>query len=523
MSKLFPTGAPVTETQKRFYASSGRRRLGVLVILAGLATIALAFYATWQITRSFSQEYSDIERHFRHGSIGSEQSSGLPVKLLNTLPVVFPEHFGGNKDYSGFGFLYASGDDNLDLPIGFATGMRNGVDVAWLNCAVCHTGQVKHNGQILTISGMPANQLKLRELFLALFDMAIDHRFNPDVLLPRIEEVNGGLGFFEKLSYRYIVLPQVQQELIERRSKLGAVFAAQPDWGPGRVDTFTAYKLLHLNWPRSSLTPQELVGAADFPSIFLQGPREKGNYELHWDGNNRSLQERNLSAALGAGVDEETVLHHSIERIANWLKGLQPPASLYSPDEALVQQGREIYRQNCQKCHGYAAADGYRFEGDEIGKVVPVAEIGTDRARLDSYTAKLAEAQKAYFFAGDPKYAFRHFRKTDGYANHPLDGLWLRAPYLHNGSVPTLYHLLLPPDQRPRSFIRGLIELDAEKGGFVAPLDCLPGGKLENGFCFSTHDAKGKPIAGNGSAGHEYGTSLPMDQRKALLEYLKTF
>ena len=46
---------------------------------------------------------------------------------------------------------------------------------------------------------------------------------------------------------------------------------------------------------------------------------------------------------------------------------------------------------------------------------------------------------------------FSHFRKTDGYANMPLDGVWLRAPYLHNGSVPTLRALLFP-DERPRTF-----------------------------------------------------------------------
>ena len=49
---------------------------------------------------------------------------------------------------------------------------------------------------------------------------------------------------------------------------------------------------------------------------------------------------------------------------------------------------------------------------------------------------------------------FSHFRKTNGYANMPLDGLWLRAPYLHNGSVPTLRALLFP-EERPAVFYRG--------------------------------------------------------------------
>ena len=48
---------------------------------------------------------------------------------------------------------------------------------------------------------------------------------------------------------------------------------------------------------------------------------------------------------------------------------------------------------------------------------------------------------------------FSHFRKTNGYAGMPLDGIWLRAPYLHNGSVPTLRALLFL-DERPARFYR---------------------------------------------------------------------
>jgi hypothetical protein len=54
-----------------------------------------------------------------------------------------------------------------------------------------------------------------------------------------------------------------------------------------------------------------------------------------------------------------------------------------------------------------------------------------------------------------------------GYKARPLDGIWATAPYLHNGSVPTLYHLLLPPAERPKSFWLGSRDYDAEKVGYV--------------------------------------------------------
>src|SRR5439155_22050560 len=55
-----------------------------------------------------------------------------------------------------------------------------------------------------------------------------------------------------------------------------------------------------------------------------------------------------------------------------------------------------------------------------------------------------------------------------GYIVSFLDGIWLRAPYLHNGSVPTLRDLFETVEARPRIFYRGYDVYDQKKGGFVA-------------------------------------------------------
>ncbi len=130
--------------------------------------------------------------------------------------------------------------------------------------------------------------------------------------------------------------------------------------------------------------------------------------------------------------------------------------------------------QACAACHGYQDGDHYVFKGEYLGKVEPNAKLGTDPARLNSYTEQLRDYQVSELFKGTP-YQFSHFEKTDGYANMPLDGLWLRAPYLHDGSVPTLADLLEPPTERPVAFVRGLDTIDPEKGGFAAPA-CDPEG-----------------------------------------------
>ncbi len=106
---------------------------------------------------------------------------------------------------------------------------------------------------------------------------------------------------------------------------------------------------------------------------------------------------------------------------------------------------------------------------------------------------------------------FSHFRKTDGYANMPLDGLWLRAPSLHTGSVPTL-RALLTPAERPAEFYRAYDVYNWTDVGFVSS-----GPEAEReGVRFNTRDR------GNGNGGHLYGSTLDSASKTALLEYLKT-
>lgn len=610
-----PFEEPVSQSQARL-AGRGRWpgvwfRLLASALILGSVLLALAAWMAIQVFWSYGgRSLTPIEAHFQHGSIGAELANGMPYRMLKALPKVFPEYFGDKGDWSHFGLILAGGKDgqglplykiyeaardvrNADgttrhvagrlstaaddprtsrgLPIGFATGWRLGIEMAWFNCAVCHTGvvQVPGDPHPRIVPGMPANTLNLERLFLALFDMAVDKRFT----FQRFAEHFTGsdaLWFYERPLWEWIVVPNVRAELIARRSELlplldpkrappvtmdpsspgepafcepklkpkrgcsEAIFVKPEEpyrrerlhqstaWGPGRVDTFNPYKLINFEVEADCLRPEERIGASDFPSIFQQGARARRGMHLHWDGNNASIAERNLSAALGAGVNERTVDHGSLARIVDWLSEIVPPPSPYSGDldRASVERGREIYKEACQACHGYQGEKGYVFEGSRLGQIEPLAYVGTDRGRLDSYTLLIEKYQKDRLFCTEPEHRFRQFKKTNGYANAPLDGLWLRAPYLHNGSVPTLWDLLQPASARPRAFRRGAahIKLDPAKGGFDAP-DCLPGegeGPIDS-FCFDTRQP------GNSSEGHLYGTDLTLDRKKDLLSYLLTF
>ncbi len=97
-----------------------------------------------------------------------------------------------------------------------------------------------------------------------------------------------------------------------------------------------------------------------------------------------------------------------------------------------------------------------------------------------------------------------------GYIARPLNGIWATAPYLHNGSVPSLYDLLLPQEQRPATFYTGSHEFDPSRVGYLT----APG--PDNAFLFDTH------LEGNSNAGHDFAREYDESQRLALLEYLKT-
>lgn len=140
------------------------------------------------------------------------------------------------------------------------------------------------------------------------------------------------------------------------------------------------------------------IGTVDLPVIWHQRPRDR--MQLHWDGNNTSVEERNKSASLGAGVTPTTIDIKRLKRIEDWLWNFREPPYPYPVNKELAAKGAIIYKQNCADCHA--------FDGAKVGKVTPIEEIGTDRARLDSYTYKLLENQNT-LYAGYP-WRFSHFQ-----------------------------------------------------------------------------------------------------------------
>jgi len=202
-----------------------------------------------------------------------------------------------------------------------------------------------------------------------------------------------------------------------------------------------------------------------------------------------------------------------------WLESLEPPAWPWPVDAALAARGRELYAAHCAECHGASSRDRSLADGYPE-RVVPLDEIGTDPVRFAALSAEQRRSLAGSWFGRGAAEPRPGSDVPAGYVAPPLDGIWASAPYLHNGSVPTLWHLLRPA-ARPVVWRRdGKARYDRDRVGLVIEeLPALPAGPLpavERRRHFDTT----RP--GKSAAGHDFPDVLDEEGKTAVLEYLKT-
>jgi hypothetical protein len=270
-----------------------------------------------------------------------------------------------------------------------------------------------------------------------------------------------------------------------------------PAWGPGRDDpmNLTKYFMTSLPWDST-------VGSADFPSIWNLGLRE--GKQLNWAGETPSPRSVIIDSALGLQANPKTVVSNATW-IQDYLVHKRAPHYPFAVDANLAERGKTIFEANCNSCHGLGA-------GTRVGQIVEIHEIATDDNRLITWTAEAARiANEAVVKLHVDRIPITK-PTVQGYQAVPLDGIWLRAPYLHNGSVPNLREMLKPAAERVKTFYRGYDVYDPANVGF----DSQSAEARQAGFLFDTS------LRGNGNGGHLYGTTLEQHDKEALLEYMKT-
>ena len=203
-----------------------------------------------------------------------------------------------------------------------------------------------------------------------------------------------------------------------------------------------------------------------------------------------------------------------------YLLTLSAPKYPFPIDQTLAAKGEPLFLRNCSKCHGT-----YGTDSTYPNKVIPLETIGTDSRLLDSQSADLLAHYRKSWFGEEKGPDGKPFpvQPIRGYQAPPLDGVWATAPYFHNGSAPTIYHVL-NSKARPKVFTRSYraekADYDVEKLGWkITILDRSPVAKLppiERRKIYDTAEP------GRGNGGHTFGDALTEEERRAVIEYLKT-
>jgi hypothetical protein len=227
-----------------------------------------------------------------------------------------------------------------------------------------------------------------------------------------------------------------------------------------------------------------------------------------------------------------------MERTLSGLRAPTWPANILGPiDRVKAERGRALFRTHCAECHGIKELP----DGTWDVTVVPLQRIRTDpnqatnwaagsydgsKLRLGKTTAYRALAvvingirRQLYVDANMPAPGQEHdvtMEAPCGYKARPLIGVWATPPFLHNGSVRTVFDLL--SDGRPAKFNVGSREYDPVHLGYTDE-------QTPNSFVLDTS------VAGNSNAGHWFtndgnrpgwiGPELPDADKYALIEYLK--
>ena len=206
--------------------------------------------------------------------------------------------------------------------------------------------------------------------------------------------------------------------------------------------------------------------------------------------------------------------------IHKFILSVEAPRFPFPVDKKKAAKGKELFTKHCARCHG-----SYGPDGSYPNKVVPLADIGTDPLLARALTDKLVDHFNRSWFGqekGPGGKPIRVVRKR-GYQAPPLDGVWATAPYFHNASVPTVYHVL-NSRARPKRFTRSYggekEDYDAVKLGLQftvpgrAPAAATPA--RERRQIYDT------TLPGRNNAGHTFGDALREEERTAVIEYLKT-
>ncbi len=421
-----------------------------------------------QAGRDLILDYSFLPRDF-HQSVFDQLWMDWPEPLRRQAEQATPDQ---RRDLAFRRYGFSSRSDDPDKPMQYVVDSEG----YWsMNCFACHAGQVA--GQ--TVEGLPNAQLALETLYADMRRTKI--RLNEPLSPMDVGSLAVPMGTTVGTSN-------------------AVVFGI----------ALMSYRDRDLNLRPFRLPPIVVHHDMDAPAWWNVSRRQRLYIDGFVEKNHRALvpfvmDQLNSGPKMRSWEDE-------FRQVFAYIESLEPPAWPYDVDEDLARRGEIVFRANCATCHGTCDE-----QPAYPSRIVDIDEIGTDRVRLDALTVDHRRGYHESWYA--------HYEADDtvldpgGYQAPPLNGVWASAPYLHNGSVPTLWHLLRPKQRPPIWHRPDNSDYDAERVGLaVQVLEQLPDNLRtdERREYFDTR------VPGKSAGGHEFFEDLDEDQLQALLEYLKT-
>jgi hypothetical protein len=462
------------------------------------------------------------------------------------------------------------------LPIGiskteFTTGRWAGPPQMGVTCAACHTGQLHYKGKRIRIDGSNGNTFDFMAYIFGLDD-AMQANLTDTAKFDRLAARVDASSPDAKSALR----KRFESEAALINQYRTRALVTPSEWGPGRIDAIAAIVNRIVAYG-TGIHENFSTPLAPTKAPFLwNSPHGSWN---QWRGVQQDSIVRNEAEAMGVfsgldltsktreeGLFESTQLPLNLDKIENLLQRLAPPKW---PEEVFgkidrnkARAGKALFAANCASCHNswpytWTAPNKYGKRFIDVG-MVPQKHVGTDPMQfevlrryvitglLSSYLPqphtgkKFIETGLLYEFVQQEvtakslaslKLSEEQSLALHGYRELPLpppprgfykaaprDGVWATPPFMHNGSVPNLYEMLIPAKQRTKKFYIGR-EFDPVKVG-------LDTSERPGAFLLDTS------LPGNSNAGHSFengprgngviGPLLTEKQRWEIIEYLKS-
>jgi len=453
-----------------------------LFVLSGFGLVCLAFTT---VLRHFSiedpvaipaspQRSGDLEKGYQYLITGDYVKSGIPINY-------FKLAYG--KSNSSF---LRREKLNADISYEYtAVKAPNGEIIVAPNCLQCHA-QVFENKLIIGLGNTSMDFTGGQKLNPKNFSVAENFLQKADP-----KKYEAAEPFF-RVAKAISAQLYTQVRGVNAADRLAALLASHRD-------------PRNFKWNDKQLMaiPDEVI-PSDVPAWWLL----KKKHGMFYNGFGRGdfgkfLMASNLLTVNDTAESAEVDKHFN--DVLSYLNSLQPPKYPYPINKQLAKQGDVLFIKNCAKCHGNI--------DDYPNLLIPESSIKTDSFLYKSnyQNPQFVEWFNSSWFAqGDHPAKLQPF---NGYIAPPLDGIWITAPYFHNGSVPTL-EAVLNSRLRPKYWSRNFDnpEYDYERIGWKYEVAEKPGGTT----VYNT------TLRGYGNYGHYYGDNLTEKERKAIIEYLKT-